>query len=168
MIVCGFDPGTRNTGYGFIKRVGNRLYRLESGTIYTDPKAPMAERLLTIRNEMLTLLTTCPPDIAAVENVFFSKNAASALKLGQVRGVMLVTLAERMIPVNSFPPALVKRSVVGSGRAAKSQIQQVIKAILRLTELPKEDEADALAIAVCAVNAARMPATPPSTRQTAR
>lgn len=158
MIVCGFDPGTRHTGYGVVKRVGNRLHRIHSGTIHTDPKAPMEYRLLTIREEVSKLLTTCPPEISAVEDVFFSKNAASALKLGQVRGVILVTLAERDIPIHSFPPALVKRSVVGSGRAAKSQVQQVVRAILGLGSVPAEDEADALAIAICAANASRIPA----------
>jgi crossover junction endodeoxyribonuclease RuvC len=156
MIVCGFDPGTRRTGFGFIKKVGNRLHALSFGTIRTDPKAPMAERLLTIRGEMLVELAACPPDMAAVEDVFFSKNAASSLKLGQVRGVILVTLAEREISIGSFPPALVKRSVVGSGRASKSQIQQVVKAILGLRDIPQEDEADALAIAICAANASRV------------
>ena len=162
MIICGVDPGTRHTGYGFVKRVGNRIHRLASGTIHTDAKAPMETRLLAIRTELSTLLTACPPEIGAVEDVFFSKNAASSLKLGQVRGVILVTLAEREIQVKSFPPALVKRSVVGSGRAAKSQIQQVVRAILGLKQVPAEDEADALAIAICAANASRIPAMPPS------
>ena len=156
MIICGFDPGTRHTGYGFVRRVGNRLHRLDSGTIDTNPRAPMPERLLSIRNAINETLTSCSPDIAAVEDVFFSKNAASALKLGQVRGVILVTLAERGIHISSLPPALVKRSVVGSGRAAKSQVQQVVRAILGLKTLPGEDEADALAIAIAAANASRM------------
>ena len=156
MIVCGFDPGTRHTGFGIIKRVGARLHRLHSGTIHTDPKAAMASRLLTIRNGICGLIAQCPPDLSAVEDVFFSKNANSALKLGQVRGVILVTLAEREIPIESFPPALVKRSVVGSGRAAKAQVQQVVRAILGLETLPAEDEADALAIAICAANASRI------------
>jgi crossover junction endodeoxyribonuclease RuvC len=154
MIVCGFDPGTLHTGFGFVRKVGNRLHRLASGVVSTNPRMPMAHRLLTIREHISENLTACPPDIAAVEDIFFSKNAASALKLGQVRGVILVTLAERNIPISSLPPALVKRSVVGSGRAAKSQVQHVVKAILGLSELPKEDEADALAIAIAAANAA--------------
>ena len=162
MIICGFDPGTLHTGFGFIKKVGSRLHRLASGTINTNQRAPMSERLLTIRDRISENLTACPPDIAAVEDVFFSKNAASALKLGQVRGVILVTLAERNIEITSLPPALVKRAIVGSGRAAKSQVQQVVKAILGLKHLPSEDEADALAIAIAAANAFRV--KPPVSR----
>ncbi len=156
MITLGIDPGTLHTGYGFVKRVGSRLVRVISGTIHTDAKQPMEQRLLTIRDRLEEILTECPPDCAAVEDVFFSKNANSALKLGQVRGVVLVTLAARRIPVASFPPALVKRSIVGSGRADKMQIQKVIQAVLGLKEMPQADESDALAIAVCASNAARL------------
>ncbi len=157
MIVLGIDPGTLHTGYGFVKRVGSRLNRVDSGTIHTDAKQEMIVRLLDIRDRLNAVLTACPPDRAAVEDVFFSKNAQSALKLGQVRGVILVTLAERGIPVVSFPPALVKRSVVGSGKADKHQVQRVVQAVLGLKELPQADEADALAIAVCASNASRFP-----------
>ena len=157
MIVLGIDPGTLHTGYGFVKRVGSRLHRIDSGTIHTNPKQDMPLRLLAVRDRLSAVLTTCPPDRAAVEDVFFSKNAQSALKLGQIRGVILVTLAERGIPIVSFPPALVKRSVVGSGKADKSQMQRVVQAVLRLTDVPQTDEADALAIAICASNATRFP-----------
>jgi crossover junction endodeoxyribonuclease RuvC len=156
IITLGIDPGSLHTGYGFIKRVGSKLVHVLSGTIHTDAKQPMEQRLLTIRDRLEELLTTCPPDQAAVEDVFFSKNANSALKLGQVRGVILVTLAARQIPVASFPPALVKRSIVGSGKAEKAQMQRVVQAVLGLKELPQVDESDALAIAVCASNAARI------------
>lgn len=156
MITLGIDPGTLHTGYGFVKRVGSRLVYLDSGTIHTNPKEEMTLRLLDIRNRLEEILTTCHPNQAAVEDVFFSKNAASALKLGQVRGVILVTLAARGIPITSFPPALVKRSVVGSGRAEKDQVQRVVQAILGLKEIPQADEADALAVAICASNASRL------------
>ena len=152
MITLGIDPGTLHTGYGLVRRVGSRIVRIDSGTIHTDPKAEMSRRLLTIRDRLEEILTACPPSRAAVEDIFFAKNAASALKLGQVRGVILVTLAGRDIPTVSFPPALVKRSIVGSGRADKSQIQRVIQAVLGLSYAPQADEADALAIAVCASN----------------
>jgi crossover junction endodeoxyribonuclease RuvC len=155
MITLGIDPGSLHTGYGFVKRVGSRLIRIDSGTIHTDAKKPMELRLLTIRDRLEEILTACPPDHAAVEDIFFAKNANSALKLGQVRGVILVTLAGRHIPVASFPPALVKRAIVGSGKADKTQMQRVVQAILGLKEIPQVDEADALAIAVCASNIAR-------------
>ncbi len=156
MITLGIDPGTLHTGYGFIKRSGSRLTKILSGTINTNSKQNMEYRLLSIHNRLEELLTICNPDQAAVEDVFFSKNANSALKLGQVRGVILVTLASRNIPITSVAPALVKRSVVGSGRAEKSQVQRVIQAILGLKELPEVDEADALAIAVCSSNMTRI------------
>jgi crossover junction endodeoxyribonuclease RuvC len=155
MIAIGVDPGTVRTGYGVVKRVGNRLHRVASGTIRTDAKAPMEQRLLAIHEGLERVLTTCAPEQAAVEDVFFSKNARSSLKLGQVRGVVLLTLARRDLPVTSYPPALVKRAIVGSGRAAKQQMQRVVQAILGLKALPEEDEADALAIAVCFLNATR-------------
>jgi crossover junction endodeoxyribonuclease RuvC len=160
MITLGIDPGTLHTGYGFVKRVGSRIIRIDSGTIHTNADEDMPLRLLTIRDRLEEVLTACPPDRAAVEDIFFSKNASSALKLGQVRGVILVTLAARKIPIDSFPPALVKRSIVGSGRAAKGQIQRVIQAVLGLKAPPQSDEADALAVAVCASNSARFPAAP--------
>ena len=156
MIAIGIDPGSLRTGYGVVKRVGNRLHRVASGTIRTDAKAPMEQRLLTIHDNLEQILTANAPDRAAVEDVFFSKNAKSSLKLGQVRGVILLTLAKRELPVTSYPPALVKRAVVGSGRAAKHQMQRVVQAILGLKSLPEEDEADALAIAICLLNAARI------------
>ena len=168
MITLGIDPGTLHTGYGFVKRVGNRLVRVDSGAIHTDPKQDMTARLLDIRNRLEAVLSACPPDQAAVEDVFFSKNAASALKLGQVRGVILVTVAARGIPIVSFPPALVKRSVVGSGRADKDQVQHVVRAILGLTSPLQVDEADALAIAVCASNAAKFNAVRSASRPNAR
>ncbi len=157
MIAVGIDPGTLRTGYGIVQRVGNRMRRLGSGTIRTDAKSPMELRLLTIQENLEEILTLYGPDVGAVEDVFISKNVRSSLKLGQARGVILVTLAKRGIPVTSFPPALVKRSIVGSGRAVKNQIQHVVKSILGLDELPSEDEGDALAIAICLLNAARIP-----------
>jgi crossover junction endodeoxyribonuclease RuvC len=155
MIALGVDPGTIRTGYGIVQRTGNRLTRIASGTIKTVTEAPMEQRLLTIHEELDLILTSHGPEKAVVEDIFFAKNAKSALKLGQVRGTILVTLARRNIPVVSYPPALVKRSIVGSGRAAKSQVQRVVQAILRLSKLPAEDEGDALAIAICLLNASR-------------
>lgn len=157
MIAVGIDPGSLRTGYGIVQRIGNRMRRLGSGTIRTDANTPMERRLLTIHEHLEQILALYGPDESAVEDVFISKNAKSSLKLGQVRGVILVTLAKRGIPVTSFPPALVKRSIVGSGRAVKSQMQHVVKSILGLDDLPAEDEGDALAIAVCLLNAARIP-----------
>ena len=156
MIAIGIDPGTIRTGYGVVQRVGSQLRWMASGTITTDGKVPMEERLLFIHRQLEEILTTYSPNEAAVEDVFFAKNAKSSLKLGQVRGAILLTMARRGIPVSSFPPALVKRSVVGSGRADKKQVQRVVQAILGLKALPAEDEGDALAVTICFLNASRI------------
>ncbi len=153
MIAIGIDPGTIRTGYGIVQKSGTRFNRIASGTIRTKNKDPMEQRLVTIHERLDELLTTYGPDQAAVEDIFFSKNARSALKLGQVRGVILVTISRRDLPVSSYSPAFIKRQVVGSGRAAKNQVQRVVQAILCMAESPQEDEGDALAVAICHLNA---------------
>ena len=155
MIVIGVDPGTIRTGWGVLRRDGGRVLRLASGTIRLDDGAEVEERLLPLERALDEVLTAHGPEEAAVESLFFSKNAMSALKLGHARGVILLTLRRRGIPVASYAPALVKRSIVGGGRAAKGQVQRVVQAILKLPEPPQEDEADALAIALCHLNAPR-------------
>jgi crossover junction endodeoxyribonuclease RuvC len=155
MIVIGVDPGTIRTGYGILRRDGSRVVRLASGTIRLDEKTAVEDRLVPLERALDELLTAYGPDEAAVESLFFSKNAMSALKLGHARGVIMLVLRRRGIPVASYPPALVKRSIIGGGRAAKDQVQHVIQAILKLPEAPAEDEADALAIALCHANAPR-------------
>lgn len=161
MNAIGIDPGTRRTGYGIVRRDGPRLTRVASGTITLDEDAPLAERLVTLERRLDEVLVASGPDEAAVEDLFFSKNAMSALKLGHARGVALLVLARRGLKVVSYPPALVKRSVVGTGRAAKGQMRMVVRAILGMESTPEEDEADALAIAICHLNASRLPALPP-------
>ena len=161
MIAIGIDPGTIRTGYGVVRKDGARLTRLASGTIRTDTKEPMEKRLRSIHRELEQVLTTYGPDEAAIEDVFFAKNAKSALKLGQVRGVILLTVSERDLPVVSYAPTFVKRSVVGTGRAAKKQVGRIVQAILGLPETPGEDEGDALALAICHVNAPRLPEPKP-------
>lgn len=157
MITIGIDPGTVRTGYGVVRKDGARLKRLASGTIRSRPKEPMEKRLRTIADGLEQVLTTYGPDEAAIEDVFFAKNAKSALKLGQVRGAILLTMARREMPVASYAPTFVKRAVVGNGRAAKIQVGRVVQAILGLSELPAEDEGDALALAICHANAPRIP-----------
>lgn len=157
MIVVGIDPGTIRTGYGIVRKDGSRLVCLGSGAIRLDDRAPLERRLIPLHDQLDELLTIHGPDEAAVEDLFFAKNAMSALKLGHARGVVLLTLARRGLPIASYAPALVKRSIVGRGRATKGQMQKVVQAILGLAELPGEDEADALAVAVCHLNAPRIP-----------
>ena len=153
MITIGIDPGTIRTGYGIVRKAGTRFSLLHSGTIRTKEKDSMEQRLLHIHEELDKLLTTYGPEQAAVEDVFFSKNARSALKLGQVRGVILLTMTRRDLPVSSYSPAFIKRQVVGTGRAGKNQVQRVVQTILSMSHKPQEDEGDALAVAICHLNA---------------
>ncbi len=162
MIVVGIDPGTIKTGYGIVRKDGSRLVRLASGVIKLNQKEPVEGRLVPLQDELDKVLTTYGPDEAAVESLFFSKNAMSALKLGHARGVILLTMARRSIPIVSYAPALVKRSIVGQGRAAKAQMQKVVQAILGIEAPLQEDEADALAIAVCHLNAPRLDGVTPT------
>ena len=157
MIALGIDPGSVRTGWGVVRRDGSRLTRLGSGTISTRSKDPLESRLLVIHTGLEEVLTSFGPDEVAVEDLFLAKNAMSALKLGHARGVALLAVARRGLPVTSYAPALVKRAVAGGGRAPKGQMQRVVQSILALPDLPAEDEADALAIAVCHLNASRLP-----------
>ncbi len=156
MIAMGLDPGTICTGYAVLRGDGNRIIRLKSGTIRTASKAPLETRLLEIYDGLIRVIRENGPQEAAVENIFFAKNAMSALKLGHARGAILLALAQNGIEVTSYAPALIKRSIVGSGRAAKSQIGKVVRTILKMPHTPGEDEGDALAVAICHLNASRL------------
>ncbi|MBN2529228.1 MAG: crossover junction endodeoxyribonuclease RuvC [Deltaproteobacteria bacterium] len=153
MIVLGIDPGTRKTGYGIIRKDGSRLTRLDSGVILLNTKLPYEERLPELFDKLNEIIVTNGPTQGAVESLFFSKNASSALKLGHARGVILLCMQRHALSIASYPPAMVKRSIIGGGRAEKTQIQRVVGAILRAKSPLQEDEADALAIAICHANA---------------
>ncbi|MBN2718306.1 MAG: crossover junction endodeoxyribonuclease RuvC [Deltaproteobacteria bacterium] len=156
MIVLGIDPGTRKTGFGVIRKDGSRLTRIDSGVIRLNDKAPLEARLPELYNRLNEVIVANGPDQGAVESLFFSKNANSALKLGHARGVILLCLQQHDLTIASYPPAMVKRSIIGGGRAEKTQIQRVVGAILRIKSPLQEDEADALAIAICHANASTM------------
>jgi crossover junction endodeoxyribonuclease RuvC len=150
MRVLGIDCGTEKTGYGVIETDG-RIHRLvAAGCIRSSPREALERRLLNIATELRSLLAEFQPDHAAVEEVFFAVNARSALKLSHVRGVALLTVAEASLGVAEYSPLEVKKSVVGYGRAEKSQVQQMVASILLLAEpISSEDASDALAIAIC-------------------
>ena len=150
MRVLGIDCGTEKTGYGVIETDG-RIHRLvAAGCIRSSAREALERRLLNIATELRSLLAEFQPDHAAVEEVFFAVNARSALKLSHVRGVALLTVAEASLGVAEYSPLEVKKSVVGYGRAEKSQVQQMVASILRLAEpIASEDASDALAIAIC-------------------
>jgi crossover junction endodeoxyribonuclease RuvC len=150
MRVLGIDCGTERTGYGVIDTDGRRHQLVTSGCIKSSTKDPLELRLLNIAGGLRALFTEFLPDYAAVEEVFFSVNAKSALKLSHVRGVALLTVAEASVTFAEYSPLEVKMSVVGYGRAEKSQVQQMVTSILRLAApIQSEDACDALAIAIC-------------------
>ena len=149
MRILGIDPGSRATGYGLIDQQGNRLSHLDNGAIITLSSAPLADRLEQIYTRLEELIIQFKPDAVAVEQVFVAKNPASALKLGHARGVALLAGVKAGLPVAEYSALQVKSAVVGYGRAAKTQVQQMTRTLLNLPEIAQEDAADALAVAIC-------------------
>jgi crossover junction endodeoxyribonuclease RuvC len=149
MIVLGIDPGTRITGYGVLRVDGNRYLHIDNGCIAPSPSAEMPQRLVTILTKLEELITTFSPEAVAVERVFFAKNVASALKLGQCRGLALAAAGRHEIPVFEYSATQIKQAVTGYGRSGKEQIQKMVRMLLGLPEIAQSDAADALAIALC-------------------
>ncbi|MEQ1870037.1 MAG: crossover junction endodeoxyribonuclease RuvC [Vicinamibacterales bacterium] len=150
MRVFGIDPGSDRTGYGCVEAEGSRHRMVLSGAIKTSALASFPEKLLVIHARLTTILAECRPDCVAIENLFFATNARSALKLGHARGVAMLAAVEAGLPIAEYTPSEVKRAVVGYGRAEKLQVQQMVKLLLGLPELPTpHDAADALAVAIC-------------------
>ncbi|MFH2007194.1 MAG: crossover junction endodeoxyribonuclease RuvC [bacterium] len=148
--VLGLDPGSRVLGYAVVDLLGRgRFVYRECGAITTRASAPITERLLEIATELREVIREYHPTVVAMEDVFHSRNARSALVLGQARGAALLIAAEHGLEVSSYPPATVKRTVCGNGRAAKEQVQQMVAALARLKRPPAVDAADALAVAIC-------------------
>lgn len=158
MRVMGVDPGSIKSGYGIVEAVGGQqLQAVEFGVIRTSAKASLPERLLAINRRLTELIEKFQPDVVAVEDVFFAQNAKSALKLGQSRGAILLTIAQTGLKIAEYTPLEVKQSVVGYGRADKVQVQHMVKTLLGLQEIPHPDDAaDALAIAICHHHSAKM------------
>ncbi len=147
-IILGIDPGSRVTGYGVIDFTGNRARYVASGCIRL-PDADLPERLRIIFDGVCQLIQQFSPNQFAIEEVFMAKNAASALKLGQARGAAIVAATHHSLPVFEYSARKVKQAVVGKGSADKTQIQQMIRHLLKLEGDPQADAADALAIALC-------------------
>ena len=148
--VLGLDPGSRVMGHAVVTRQPRGQFRYqECGTIAAPARAPIAERLLELATGLREVIRELAPTEAAMEDVFSHRNARSALVLGQARGAALLVVAEHGLAVSSYPPATVKKTVCGNGRAAKEQIQQMVTALTGLKQPPAEDAADALAVAIC-------------------
>ena len=149
MRLIGIDPGLRNTGWGIVAVKDNRLIHIADGVILSNANLPLANRLVQIYDGLLKVIDQYRPDEAAVEETFVNNNPVSTLKLGQARGIALLVPAQLGIPVAEYLPNLVKKTVVGSGHAAKEQIQMMVKTLLPGCEISTTDAADALAVAVC-------------------
>jgi crossover junction endodeoxyribonuclease RuvC len=157
MIILAIDPGTATTGFGVISYEGNRFKIKDYGVISTESKTPSELRLQQIYDGIKRLITHYKPDHFAVEQLFFNTNVRTALAVGQARGVCMLAAANEGLAVYEYTPLQVKQSVVGYGRADKAQVQQMVKAILNLSEIPKPDDAaDALALAICHAHSYRV------------
>jgi crossover junction endodeoxyribonuclease RuvC len=150
MLVIGIDPGTAIMGYGVIREEGQKFEAVDYGVVRTSPTLPMAERLLFLYEELSLIIAKYKPTVAVVEELFFSKNVRTALAVGQARGTAIVAAAKQGLDVREYTPLQVKQAVVGYGKASKEQVQEMVKMLLHLPEMPQPDDAaDALAIALC-------------------
>jgi crossover junction endodeoxyribonuclease RuvC len=147
--IIGIDPGLRRCGWGIIESEGNRLAYVACGTLTPPVDLPLAERLVALHAGLTELIERFRPDEAAVEETFVSAGARSALLLGQARGVALMTPALKGLVVGEYAANLIKKAVVGSGHAEKTQIQMMVKVLLPAADFKGADAADALAIAIC-------------------
>ncbi|BBP43748.1 crossover junction endodeoxyribonuclease RuvC [Thiosulfativibrio zosterae] len=146
--ILGIDPGSRKTGFGVIESGRYHPKYLVSGVIRVE-KYSGADRLKNIFESVTQIIEQYQPDVVAVEKVFVYKNPNSAIILGQARGVILCAAALKNIPIMEYTPTQIKSTIVGQGHAGKAQIQFMVQNLLKLTQCPQEDAADALACALC-------------------
>ncbi|WP_247878363.1 crossover junction endodeoxyribonuclease RuvC [Azospirillum sp. TSO22-1] len=147
--LLGLDPGLRHTGWGVIDVSGNRLTHVADGAVHSRDDSPLAERLCQLHDALTAVLERYRPDEAAVEETFVNTNAVSTLKLGQARAVSLLVPAQAGLPVAEYTNNMVKKAVVGAGRADKVQVQMMVKVLLPGCAIATADAADALAVAIC-------------------
>ncbi len=152
MIILGIDPGLRTTGFGVIDKQGNKLRYIASGTIKTGSDGDLPGRLKVILQGISEIIRTYQPDCAAVEKVFVNVNPQSTLLLGQARGAAICALVGADLAVAEYTALQVKQAVVGHGKAAKEQVQDMVARLLLLPGLPGTDAADALGVAICHAN----------------
>jgi len=148
-IFLGIDPGLATTGWGVIKKVNQKIEVVDWGIIKTNKTTEFPKRLVQISQDIQELINEYQPDKAGVEELFFCNNAKTAFFVGQARGVVMMELAKKKIPITELTPLQVKQSISGYGKADKKQVQQMVKAVLKLKVIPKPDDAaDALALAI--------------------
>ncbi len=150
MRVLGIDPGSETLGWGVVEGESLKYKLVDFGTVKSSPKEAFSKRLLKIGDGVLAVIETFQPDVISVEEAFYANNVKVALKLGQVRGVVLYLGEKAGLEVSEYAPRLIKQTVVGYGNAEKHQVQEMVKLLLRMKEIPQpHDAADALAIAIC-------------------
>jgi crossover junction endodeoxyribonuclease RuvC len=160
MIILGIDPGTNVTGYGIIKYKEHTCTQIASGIIKLPSFKSIPHRLKIIYDELDKLIKTYKPDEFAIETAFYGKNVQSAMKIGYARGVSILAAVNNGIPTNEYSPREVKKSVVGNGAATKEQVNYMIKTLLKIkNDNMKNDESDALAIALCHAFRFKMPSS---------
>jgi len=158
MLVIGIDPGTATTGYGLVRELkdGN-LESVEYGAIVTPANIPLHERLLILFDRLNVIIQEYKPASGAVEKLFFQRNVRTAISVGQGRGVALLALAKANIPIGEYTPLEIKQAIVGYGGAEKNQIQEMVRALLHMDDIPQPDDAaDALAVAICHLHSHRI------------
>ncbi len=157
MLTLGIDPGTATTGFGLVVEKRDKLVFIDHGVIKTSKKDSSQSRLRTIYSELKQLIAQYKPQVVAIEKLFFGVNSRTAIAVGQARGMSLLAAAEGRVQVAEYTPLQVKLAVTGYGKADKKQVQQMVKTLLRLSEIPKPDDAaDALAVAICHMHSYRL------------
>ncbi len=156
MRILGIDPGIAIVGYGVVDKEANRYKTVSYDAITTKAHTPLEDRLNLVYQGVCQVIDMYKPEAMAIEELFFNNNAKTALTVGQARGVIILAAVQKNVPIFEYTPLQVKQALTGYGRASKGQIQQMMKSMLGLTEIPKPDDvADALAIAVCHGNSMR-------------
>ena len=153
MTILGIDTSLRSTGYGVLNVQGSRLSMVDCGNIRNAPKLPLTACLRAIHAKVGELIAAHAPDVMAIESVIYGKNAGTMLVLGEARGAVLTAAADADLPVYEYEPRRMKKAVCGNGLAEKEQIQRMVKTLLGLSELPQNDAADALGLAICHAHA---------------
>jgi len=149
-VVMGIDPGTANLGFGVVRVEGGHMMALDGGVIETASGEPIERRLSEIHAALSRLIEWHQPAALAIEDLYFGKNVASAMKVGQASGVSMLAAAQSDVPCYTYTPQAIKTAVCGSGNAAKRQVQKMVATLLNLNEVPHPDHAaDALAVAIC-------------------
>jgi crossover junction endodeoxyribonuclease RuvC len=148
MRIIGIDPGSRIMGYGIIEKSGSRLLHIDNGCLVAKATLSLPERLEQIYQGLLKIFEAFSPEVVAIEEVFFSKNVASSLRLGESRGIALLAAVQQKLPIFEYSTREVKQGITGYGQASKDQMQKMVQRLLNLPEIAQVDASDALAIAI--------------------